>query len=139
MSTALQPLIALFRNRTFVTALIGAIVAFAVGLIPTLAPYQTQIVSVVVALVLLSAGGEIVTSTATTVSTAKVEAARAEAANAPTALVQGASLKPYTLSEFTDTELRAIASKLGALAPGDVSRDTLVARIRIATAPKVAT
>lgn len=56
-----------------------------------------------------------------------------------TALIQGESLKPYTpLADFTDTQLRAVAYKLGTLPPGDISHEELVSRIINATAPKLA-
>lgn len=125
---ALNPLVKLFQNRTFVTFLLSAVVAVLVGLIPTLAPYQEQIISVGVALVLLSAGGEVIQGVAKTNADAKVLVAQA---TPQTALLAGAApLQPFAAhSEFTDTELRAIAYKFGTLPPGDVSRESLVYRI----------
>lgn len=73
---------------------------------------------------------------------AGVQLVQAQVAKAktPTALIQGESLKPYTpLTEFSDAELRAIAYKLGALPPGNISHDGLVMQILAASAPKVAT
>ena len=79
IGTMLAPLKTLFQNRTFVTSIIGALVAVLVGLVPTLAPYQTQVVSVVVALVLLSAGGEAVANATKPTADAKVQVAMHEA------------------------------------------------------------
>lgn len=76
--SVLQPIIKLFQNRTFVTFLVSAVVSVLVGAIPTLAPYQDQVISVSVALVLLSAGGEVIQGVAKTSADAKIQVAQAE-------------------------------------------------------------
>lgn len=110
ISTLLAPFVALFRNRTFVTALIGAVVAAGINLVPSVAPLQELIVNTIVALVLLSAGGEIVQNLVTTTTTAKVEAlkaqatiAQAESAKAQAIISQTAPLGSWTPGSATWT------------------------------------
>lgn len=138
LSSVLAPFKALFTNVAFVTALISAIGAAIVIAVPAFEPYRDMVVKGAIGVILLAAGGSAVATATKPTADAKVEAAKAQ--SAPTARIQGASLKPYTPpADFTDTELRAIAYKLGALPLGDISHDGLVLQILQATAPKVAT
>lgn len=84
----LNPIVNLFRSRTFVSALVVAIFGVIVTQVPTLAPYTDTIIPLLVTLVLTIAGGEIVeTAAAANVAVEKertfqaqyhAEAARAE-------------------------------------------------------------
>lgn len=56
----MQPIINLFRSRTFVSALVGAIFSVVVTQNPALQPYADLLVPTIVRLILLIAGGEIV-------------------------------------------------------------------------------
>lgn len=79
-----QPLINLFRSRTFVSALVGAIFSVFVTQNPALQPYADLLVPTIVGLVLMIAGGEVVE----TASRAQVEAEKERTAQAQLSVEQ---------------------------------------------------
>ena len=87
--------------------------------------------------IVVGAGGDsalgIVKLFGATAQLVKAQTAKALSASSEStgqlSLIQGESLKAYPLTEFTDTELRAIANKFGTLPSGDISRASLVIRI----------
>lgn len=74
-STVFAPLVALFRDRVFVTALLSALGAVIVSLVPALAPYIGQVIAVAVTLIILAAGGSVVMSAVNKVMDTKTEQA----------------------------------------------------------------
>lgn len=88
MSTVLSPFVKLFQDRVFVTALLSAVGAFIVILIPALEPYIGQVIAVAVTLVILAAGGNVVMSAVNKISDARVQIAAAQAATAQAELAR---------------------------------------------------
>lgn len=67
-----DPIVALFRNRIFVTSVVAAILAVGIALYPPLTDFKDELLTVLVIIVLSIAGGEI-TGMLTTASVMKAQ------------------------------------------------------------------
>ena len=74
----LDPIVNLFRSRTFVSSIVAAVFAVIVTQVPSLSPYTDTIVPLLVTLIIAIAGGEAVENA----SKASVEAERERTAQA---------------------------------------------------------